>query len=231
MGNLTLRNLLAAALLGSLLLHGVGAYLVPKFAHLASLVAVETISFTQVKRIEITHLSTPPRPSTAKAKIVPDPHVAATPAPSAKRDDSKGTPPPAAPPASTLQVATQPVADNAKQSPQPPAPTPRATPSADVREPATTTNNHVASGFMPFGATAATPVLDPSARHQLEALNVHVTIVVIVGDDGRTKSVRFDPPIDKALEGQIQDLLASANWDPAYCGGGIPCEATATIRL
>ncbi len=231
MGNQILRNLLGVALLGSLVLHGIGAYFVPEFAHLASLVAVETISFTQVKRIEITHRSTPPRPAAAKAKVVPNPRVAATPAPSAKRADAGGTPPPAAPPVSGLQVSATTVARNVRQSPAPPAPTPLTTASADVRDPTATTNNHVASGYMPFGATAPTPVLDPGARHQLEALNVHVTIVVIVGDDGRTKSVRFDPPIGKALEGQIQDLLASANWDPAYCGGGIPCEAAATIKL
>lgn len=234
MGNLTARNLLLAALLGSLFLHAFGAYLLPPFSHVAALVPVETISFSKIKRIEIEHraVAASSRPL-AKAKVLHELKVPATPAPVAKlKPDSHASPPPPAPPAATLQSSAQTVAKESQTaSPQPIQPTPRATASTDAHDMATATHRHIAGGYMPFGAAEPTPVLDPGARQQLVALNVHVTIVVVVGDDGRTKSVRFDPPLDKALEGQIQTLLASANWDPAYCGGGTPCEAAATIKL
>lgn len=85
-------------------------------------------------------------------------------------------------------------------------------------------------GQLPFGAEQ-NPVLDPAVRKRLQSVNVHVTLLVTVGDDGRTKSVVFQPPIDSQLEHQIQSLLASANWDAAVCGGGITCEGVATIKL
>lgn len=234
MGNLTARNLLGTALLGSLFLHAFGAYLLPPFSHIAALVPVETISFSPVKRIEIEHRAVvaSSRPL-AKTKIARQPKVPATPSPVAKVEpNAHGSPPPPAPAAATLRSDAQTVAKVSQTAPpQPPQPSPRSTSSADARQVATATNRHIAGGYMPFGAAEPTPVLDPGARQQLVALNVHVTIVVVVGDDGRTKSVRFDPPLGKELEGQIQTLLASANWDPAYCGGGTPCEAAATIKL
>lgn len=234
MGNLTARNLLGTALLGSLFLHAFGAYLLPPFSHIAALVPVETISFSPVKRIEIEHRAVvaSSRPL-AKTEVVHRPKVPATPSPVAKlKPNAQGSPPPPAPPAATLQSDAQTVARQSQTAPpQPPQPSPRSTSSADARQVATATNRHIAGGYMPFGAAEPTPVLDPGARQQLVALNVHVTIVVVVSDDGRTKSVRFDPPLRKDLEGQIQTLLASANWDPAYCGGGTPCEAAATIKL
>jgi hypothetical protein len=234
MGKPTARNLLGSALLGSLVLHAFGAYLVPPFSHIAAMVPVETISFTKVRRIEIEHRAVPAsRRVTAKTKVALVPRIHVTPAPKVRpKADARRTPPPAVPPAAQLQSSAVAVAKESQTaSPQPPQPTPHATASADAREVATATEHHIAGGYMPFGAAEATPVLDPGARQQLAALNVHVTIVVIVSDNGRTKSVRFVPSLDKALEGQIQTLLASANWDPAYCGGGIPCEAAATIKL
>ena len=233
MGKLTVRNILGTALLGSLILHAIGAYLFPAFSHLSAMVPVETISFVKIKRVEIEHRATAPsKPQAAKTKVALVPRVPATPAPTKHDKASNQTPPPYVPPASQQPSTALTVAkDTQTAPPQPPQPTPRATASADAREVTTTTTRHVASGYMPFGAAEPVPVLDPGARHQLEALNVHVTILVIVSDDGHTKSVRFMPPLDKVLEGQIQMLLASANWDPAYCGGGIPCEASATIKL
>ena len=74
-------------------------------------------------------------------------------------------------------------------------------------------------------------MLDPGVRKQLETLGTHVTLVVTVGNDGRTESVTFDPRLDPALENRIRSLLADASWDPAVCGGGVACEATATIKL
>jgi hypothetical protein len=90
---------------------------------------------------------------------------------------------------------------------------------------------HDTGGYMPFGAEQPDPVLDPGIRKQLVSLGVHVTLVVTVGEDGRTKSIVFDPPVDQQLEGRIQSLLADASWDPAVCGGGISCEGRATIKL
>jgi hypothetical protein len=86
-------------------------------------------------------------------------------------------------------------------------------------------------GYLPFGAEQPTPVLDPAVRKQLDALDAHVTLVVTVGDDGRTTSVVFTPPIDASIENHIRALLADANWDPAVCGGGVSCEGQATIKL
>jgi hypothetical protein len=233
MGNLTARNrFLGAALLGSLILHGIGAGLVPPFSHVPALAPVETISFTKIRRIEITHrASAAVRQLVARTSVAVKPRVVASPIPSRLKRDPNASPPPTQGASSQIAAIGQ-TAGKASQNatPQPGPPSPRATASADTRDVATT-DRHVAGGYMPFGAAEPVPVLDPNARHRLEALNVHVTIVVVVGDNGRTKSVSFDPPLDKALEGQIQTLLASANWDPAYCGGGLPCEAAATIKL
>jgi hypothetical protein len=103
---------------------------------------------------------------------------------------------------------------------------------------ATTASQQVASsgasdrgGELPFGA-AQTPVLDPNVRERLQkTFSVHVTLLVTVGDDGHTKRVVFQPPIDPAIERQIETILAGANWDAAVCGGGISCEGVATIKL
>jgi hypothetical protein len=233
MGDLTARNrFLGAALLGSLVLHGVGAGLVPPFSHVPSLSPVETISFTKIRRIEITHRAAAARPLVAKTSITVKPRVVRTRKPPTHLEhDAKASPPPALVASSQVTTVGQ-TSGTASQNatPRPGPPNPRATASADTRDVATA-DQHVAGGYMPFGATDPVPVLDPGARRRLEALDVHVTIVVVVSDSGRTKSVRFDPPLDKTVEGQIQTLLASANWDPAYCGGGLPCEAAATIKL
>ncbi len=93
-------------------------------------------------------------------------------------------------------------------------------------------NGHDAGGVMPFGATLDTPVLDPRVKSALQArFKLGVTVVIVVGDDGKTKSISFRPPQDPAVESQIRTLLASANWDPAVCGGGIACEKSAELKL
>jgi hypothetical protein len=86
-------------------------------------------------------------------------------------------------------------------------------------------------GVLPLGA-AQDPVLDPAVLAQLEKrFNVHVTLVVTVGEDGHTKKVSFQPPLDPQTEREIEDVLADANWDAAVCGGGVSCEGVATIKL
>jgi hypothetical protein len=86
-------------------------------------------------------------------------------------------------------------------------------------------------GVLPFGA-AQEPVLDPGVRAQLaKRVTVHVTLRVTVGEDGHTKHVVFDPPVDAQLEREIESILTDANWDAAVCGGGVSCEGVATIKL
>lgn len=85
-------------------------------------------------------------------------------------------------------------------------------------------------GVLPFGATQD-PVLDPGVLAQLQKLYSHVTLLVTVDENGRTKSVDFQPPLDPQAEQRIEALLASANWDAAVCGGGVSCQGVATIKL
>jgi hypothetical protein len=86
-------------------------------------------------------------------------------------------------------------------------------------------------GLLPFGAQQE-PVLDPTVLTKLQAaVSGHVTLVVVVGEDGHTKHVEFQPPLDAQTEQKIQALLADATWDAAVCGGGVSCEGTATIKL
>lgn len=229
MGTSFARNrLLGAALLLSLLLHGSGALMVPEMAHVDAAVPVEIVSFTKVKRVEITHRAAPAARKSAPVTIARRFRPSAQPKPALHLTRSAlATPPREA----TLNAApARTVARGPATASLRPEPTPHATASADAREVAKQTVRQVAGGFMPFGSENA-PVLDPDARKQLEGLAVHVTLHVVVTDDGRTKSVSFDPPLDRALEAQIQTLLAAANWDPGYCGGGIPCESQTTITL
>jgi hypothetical protein len=86
-------------------------------------------------------------------------------------------------------------------------------------------------GLLPFGAQQE-PVLDPAVVSKLQAkVNGHVTLVVVVGEDGHTKHVEFQPPLDADTEHAIEAILADATWDAAVCGGGVSCEGTATIKL
>jgi hypothetical protein len=86
-------------------------------------------------------------------------------------------------------------------------------------------------GVLPFGA-AQDPVLDPAVRVQLAKLiSVHVTLVVTVGEDGHTKHITFQPPLDPQTERDVESVLSDATWDAAVCGGGVSCEGVATIKL
>lgn len=86
-------------------------------------------------------------------------------------------------------------------------------------------------GVLPLGA-AQDPVLDPTVMQRLsKQVSVHVTLRITVGEDGRTKNVAFDPPIDTSVERQIESILADATWDAAVCGGGVSCEGIAVIKL
>ena len=75
-------------------------------------------------------------------------------------------------------------------------------------------------------------MLDPRVKSALiQRFNVHVTLLITVGDDGRTKKIEFRPPLDAQTQRAIQTLLADASWDAAVCGGGVSCEGVATIKL
>ncbi|MEO9171319.1 MAG: hypothetical protein ABI282_01090 [Candidatus Baltobacteraceae bacterium] len=103
--------------------------------------------------------------------------------------------------------------------------------SAPDEKVATAETRHDEGGYMPFGADIPVPVLDPNVARALAALNVHVTLTIVVDENGRTKTVAFDPPLDTHVENQMRAMLADAAWDPAVCGAGVACEGRTTIKL
>jgi hypothetical protein len=228
------RALLGRPMLASLAAHGLAALLIPALVWTASESApVETISFVHVARIQVLR---PPQRLPQPRAIAPQrspvraidlatrmelartqPHRPSSPPPERASKTSS------APNLSTVARTGDGVADNAA-----PAPQTTATPQARL---VSSTVGRDTGGYMPFGAQEPVPVLDPATRGQLASLGVHLTLIVTVSEDGHTKNVVFDPPVDSQLESRIQSLLADASWDPAVCGGGISCEGRATIRL
>jgi hypothetical protein len=220
------------ALAGSLILHAVCALLIPPLSNSPSLEPIETVSFARVRRVAITRhdvaarraMARPTRvaritlaqkqPSPVRQQQAPQ-AVAQRPAAVAMSQAQRGNPSPHDAVGSVAQSS----------------PMPQATAPATIRQETTPDSQTVAGGFMPFGADEPDPVLDPKALKQLQALGVHVTLIVTVGDDGKTKYVAFHPPLDPQVEAQMRALLVAANWDPAYCGGGIPCQKDANITL
>ncbi|MGC1380097.1 MAG: hypothetical protein WA814_03625 [Candidatus Baltobacteraceae bacterium] len=220
------------ATLASVSIHVLAALAIPALAWTSASVApVETVSFTRILRVE----TTPPRPAQSRPRAVAphhavkstinfsnvhltyaSPHRHASPAP------KTATNAPAGPVVGAVQRAG---AGNGSGNA-----VPQVSPSPAVRAVASV-GTHQTGGYLPFGAEQPDPVLDPGVRKQLGTLGVHVTLVVTVGDDGRTRNVVFAPPIDPQLEDHIRSLLADASWDPAVCGGGVACEGQATIRL
>jgi pyruvate/2-oxoglutarate dehydrogenase complex dihydrolipoamide acyltransferase (E2) component len=219
------------ATLASLGIHVLVALSIPALAWTASTGApVETVSFTRILHIELSrpHRPQPPpraaAPHKSVAPVVNFNHVElAHTAPSRRAPPQRAaaTEAPAAPAVATQQQAGQGSAPNADA---------QATPSPEVRAVASV-GTHQTGGYLPFGAEQPDPVLDPGVRKQLDTFGVHVTLVVTVGEDGRTESVDFQPPVDSAVEARIRSLLADASWDPAVCGGGVSCEGQAVIKL
>ena len=221
------------ATLGSVGIHLLVALLIPALAWTTTAGApVETISFTHILHIQVT----PPRPvQPARRAVAPhhsvrphvtfvtsartvaiSPHRHASPAPMAVHAA------PAAPAVASVSHAGEGSANGVAQPNVTPPPAARAVASMGT---------HQVSGYMPFGAQQPDPVLDPDVKKQLDALGVHVTLFVTVGDDGRTENVAFTPTLGPAMENRIRSLLADAAWDPAVCGGGVSCEGHATIKL
>ncbi len=217
----------------SLGLHLLAALAIPALAWTAGTGApVETISFTHVLRIQLA----PPRAVPARPRALAPHHSvtprvtfanvrlpARAPRPKASAERAVATDAPAAATVATVQRAGEASATNGTAAPS-------ATPSPQSRAVASV-GSHQNGGYLPFGAEQPEPVLDPTVRKQLDAIGVHVTLVVTVADDGRTQNVVFTPPVDPQVEARIRSLLADANWDPAVCGGGVSCQGLATIKL
>ena len=235
----------------SLGIHMAGALIIPLWpAQLSSAPeAVETLSFAHIAHIHIEKRADPrPLPlampkTTRRSPVVsferkhselsaknhnpltrptlvngPLGRVAAAP-----RDVPKNQPVPLVARAPGLE----PPKDQTLQRAPGPSPNPQST--SDVAMSGSGTNNR--GGVSPFGAEQP-PILDPHVKTALlQRFNVHVLLIITVGEDGKTKKVEFRPPLDDATQRQIQTLLANATWDAAVCGGGVSCEGVATIKL
>jgi hypothetical protein len=221
------------ATLGSVVFHGLLALSIPTLAWTASTApAVETLSFMRIEHIVIE----PPKHRPQPRAIAP--HLSALPKVTLAAEHAElsrtspkysSTPPPANESAvSSAPTLARTSVTGSGTTTGVAAPTATSTPAA--REVASV-GAHNAGGYLPFGAEQPDPVLNPEVRKQLDTLGVHVTLIVTVGEDGKTKNVAFDPSIDASLQNRIETLLADASWDPAICGGGVSCEGRATIKL
>ncbi|MBV8374533.1 MAG: hypothetical protein JO302_03405, partial [Candidatus Eremiobacteraeota bacterium] len=219
--------------LASVGIHAVAALAIPALAWTASSsVPVETVSFTHVLHVDVVPPRDPKPPPRAVAphhdptpKVSFASHVrmvAALPRRHASPEPAIATNAPAAPAVGADERAGNGTAESNAAPNVTPSPVARAVASVGNRQ---------AGGYLPFGAEQPDPILDPGVRKQLDSLGAHVTLIVTVGEDGRTQDVAFEPPVDPQLETRIRSLLADASWDPAVCGGGVACEARATIKL
>lgn len=221
-------SLLYRALLASLALHLVLLALIPPLAHFEGAQNVELLSFVRIATVRI---STPvPRPEQlaaapvrAAVPILSSAHARAA----ARRPSSHASTRPSQQQAAAPIVTSAVLSGGVTTQPSGTAAPPTAAPQNASGE---TASRQAVGGFEPLGVND-TPVLDPSVRKALAALGVHVTLTITVDGSGHTKHVAFSPTLDPSVEQQIQTLLASASWDPAVCGGGMPCEGQATITL
>ena len=220
------------ALLVSFGLHACALALIPALAWLPTPEStVETVTFTHVAHIEIVPRTRRPQPR----PMAPH-HRSAVVISEAERVELARVshrPVASPPPSSVYRVSSAPVVAAAPRPGHGTAPVvsaPQASATPAPREVSSIVGRNV-GGTLPFGAEQPDPVLDPGVRKELAALGVHVTLVVTVGDNGKTKSVEFQPAVDPPTQTRIEALLADASWDPAVCGGGISCEGRATIRL
>jgi|SRR5580698_4402234 hypothetical protein len=217
---------------GSVAIHVVAALMIPALAwSFTDRAQVETVSFAHVTRIRIVQPRAPlphPRAAAPEHAAVPTLHFAhkirvvrlAHRSPMGKTVVATNSP--AAPNVAAIAQAGDAKTQQGATPSNDPTPATRDVASTDKRQ---------NGGYLPFGAEQPVPVLDPEVRTKLDTLGAHVTLIVTVGDDGHTTNIVFQPPLDAATEAKIRALLADANWDPAVCGGGVACEAVATIKL
>jgi len=242
-------RLMQRALIASLAAHALFALFFPLWIRQQAegLQPIETLSFAHLVRLEIQHPAThaPPAamPRTShRARVVTFAHVRSELSAPSHRPKTVARPiagavgmraaapklvkaQQAAPLYARAPSSAEPVAEVRNTSPATPQP------AADVGEHEVTGANADRGGVLPLGA-AQDPVLDPHVLTTLQQkVGVHVTLLVTVGEDGRTKHVSFDPQLDAQTERTIESILADADWDAAVCGGGVSCEGTATIRL
>lgn len=217
------------ALLASLALHLALAMLIPAAVVLSGETSsIETLSFVRVIRTQITRPQPVRQVRAVAPTVAPVTHVVAiaSAAPSLHRAANRFA-------TSTTDRSTAPAAGSIARdggaSAEPGASAAPVT-SQQAAPPSVAPRERV-GGYMPLGAEDPVPVLDPSVRSALAALDVHVTLVVTVDENGRTKHVTFNPPLDAETQSRILALLQNAQWDPAICGAGVPCEAPATITL
>lgn len=225
-----LDRLLYRALLLSLALHLLIALFIPALATFeGNGPSIETISF-----VRVIHISVLPKRPVAHERPAAAPLKA--PAPQIEpQHRATSRPEQHAPASARLSRAPVEAAQSHRgsaiaqvEASAPPAAV-TATPQAATVASSETQEN--TGGYMPLGAEEPTPVLDPAVRKTLAALGIHTTLTVDVDAGGKTKTVTFSPPVDANIENQIRTLLASARWDPAFCGAGVACEAQTTIKI
>ncbi|MBV9148980.1 MAG: hypothetical protein JO024_03880 [Candidatus Eremiobacteraeota bacterium] len=244
---------LRIALYVSLGLHGIAALFFPTFATApaATVETMTTISYQRVQHVALQSRPTAPHSVAAlNAKRVVLPHIVrqrAT-APTHKARATKPhrhavpKPTPGAatqtqrfavggPSASPVPATPAPVALTRTTAPSIAAPSAAPAPPQEHREIPNAHGSGTRSGIGMFGEIQDPALAKPVMDQLLRRFKLNVTLIVTVGDDGRTKQIEFHPPITPAVENQIRTLLADANWDPALCGGGIACEGKATIKL
>ncbi len=225
-------RLLIQALLVSIAFHLIGAYFIPTIAWLrGEAPSIETLSFVRVTHIAVETPRPAVHPPAAVApQRAPIVHIARAHPQHARAKITHRTQIAASSNSRAPVVASQEtpgsVGARTRATGAPAAP---ATPQQE--QIASTQTREQVGGYMPFGAQQPDPVLDPAVFKALAALKIHTTLTVTVGEDGKTKSVSFDPPVDSATENQIRTMLADASWDPAVCGGGVACEGRTTIKL
>lgn len=222
-------RILTRALLASLVLHLIFAYFIPAITtYAAAGPAVETISFVKMIRISL-HKEQPQHVQAATApRLAPRPVIEKqrTVAAGKQFTPSKAT-------RSTANAAPQIAAQTAPGA-APAANVANASATASQSQPnvtAVTESRRNYGANMPLGADDPMPILDPGMHQQLAALGVHVTLTITVDENGHTKTVLFAPPLANDVEDHIRTMLASASWEPAYCGGGIACEGKAVITI
>ena len=218
---------LTRALLASLALHLLLAFFIPSLAAVSgSGPTIETISFVRMVRMSIQHLQPKAQPQAATAPrhatITAITHVRTINGSRAQR-----VPPQSRPDAAPALGAQSQFHSSATQDVAP-----NSTPAqAQTQVAASNQTRQETGGTMPFGTEDMNPILDPGVHKALDALGVHVTLIITVDDLGHTKSVTFQPPLASDVEDRIRAMLASARWEAANCGAGVTCEGKATIKL